>query len=511
MPWWGSSQSKLDTTKVSVITDLTITPNELGRGSFGVVYEAVYKGKPCVVKEIHNFLIQHSGGHSSLQALYMEINTLSLLKHPSIVQFLGVHLKGGIPLLVMEKMWRNLASFLGGKQDNRLPLFVKVHILYDVICGLQYLHGQEKPIVHRDITANNVLLTENLEAKIGDLGLAKVVEPTLANPGQTLSTAPGNLSHMPPEATEHKPVYNETLDVFSFGCVTVHTVTEKFPTPTDQYKPSEKTFIKVSEIERRKEFLDELRNDSPCLHTLTLKCLQNDPTLRPAASWICNEFQMYITELETESPQITNYKQDKYSLVQSLQMYQSKEPDLEQKLHFTKAELEQLKLAYQHEKQEKDLLQSQLAEKEELVQDMKAKIERQNELCKETVQYSKDNLLKQSQFLLADCISMLSMEVKEKDTKIQQLEQKALILFTEVKDRDEKIQSETLLLSNKLKEKDNEVQKLESETVELGKIFTSERESLKHKILLLQQELSSSQRKVLSLQQTIKLLQEGMD
>jgi len=88
-----------------------------------------------------------------------------------------------------------------------------------------------------------VLLAENFEAKIADLGLAKVVEPLTE---QMLC----NLSHMPPEATKHKPVYNETLDVFSFSCVAIHTITEKFPTPTDQYKLSEQSFIKVSEIER---------------------------------------------------------------------------------------------------------------------------------------------------------------------------------------------------------------------------------------------------------------------
>jgi len=41
---------------------------------------------------------------------------------------------------------------------------------------------------------------------------------------------------MPPEAREHKPVYNQSLDLFSLGCVIIHTITEKFPMPADQYK-----------------------------------------------------------------------------------------------------------------------------------------------------------------------------------------------------------------------------------------------------------------------------------
>lgn len=62
-----------------------------------------------------------------------------------------------------------------------------------------------------------------------------------------------------------------------------------------------------------------------------------------------------------------------------------------------------------------------------------------------------------------------------------------------------------------MKEKDDQVEKLESKTLALGKIFMAERESLQHKIKSLQQQLSSSTREMLSLQQTVSLLQEGKD
>jgi len=68
----------------------------------------------------------------------------------------------------MERLWKDLYTLLE-EQPNQLPLLVKACILYDVTCGLQYLHGQEKPIVHHDITAKNVLLNTNFEAKIADL------------------------------------------------------------------------------------------------------------------------------------------------------------------------------------------------------------------------------------------------------------------------------------------------------------------------------------------------------
>ena len=109
--------------------------------------------------------------------------------------------------------------------------------------------------------------------------------------------------------------------------------------------------------------------------------------------------------------------------------------------------------------------------------------------------------------MLADCVGMLSTEVRNKDAKIQELEQKVLTLSTDVKGKSNKIQE----FENKWKEKDDQVEKLENETLALGKIFTAERESLQHKIKSLQQELSSSKREMLSLQQTISLLQEGKD
>ena len=59
---------------------------------------------------------------------------------------------------------------------NQLPLLIKTHILYGVACGLQYLRGQNKPVVHHNLWANNILLTENMDAKITDLGHAKVLE-----------------------------------------------------------------------------------------------------------------------------------------------------------------------------------------------------------------------------------------------------------------------------------------------------------------------------------------------
>ena len=196
---------------------------------------------------IHPFL-----KHEKLEIFVREINILSTLKHPSIVQFLGVYFmdKSHTPILVMEMMWKNLYDLLK-EQPYQLFLLSKAHILYDVACGLQYLHSQKKPVVHRDLCPSNILLNENFIAKIADLGQAK---PLHNESAQKLSTAPGNVAFMAPETLKKKPTYDTKLDVFSIGCTFIHLVTEKFPAPTDQFVESqglEGSFHKVTEADRR--------------------------------------------------------------------------------------------------------------------------------------------------------------------------------------------------------------------------------------------------------------------
>jgi len=81
--------------------------------------------------------------------------------------------ESGLPVMVMEKMQEGMTS-LAEKHDNTL-LLVKLSILHDVSLGLKYLHGRNPPIVHQDLTPNDILVTPQLVAKITDLGVAKTM------------------------------------------------------------------------------------------------------------------------------------------------------------------------------------------------------------------------------------------------------------------------------------------------------------------------------------------------
>ena len=189
-------------------------------------------------------------------------------------------------MLVMEHLPYTLYKLLEKRQ-------VKHHysILLDVANGLNYLHQRHPPIIHRDLTAKNVLVTSYNMAKISDLGMSKSVKK------QHLTTMPGNANMMPPEALEHNPVYDHTLDIFSFGCLILHVLTGQIPVPTPQYVPKPNdpdSFSRVSEWDRRVNYVKQVSDDY--LLAIAKQCLEDKPSERPNIANVVQKFQgQYLT------------------------------------------------------------------------------------------------------------------------------------------------------------------------------------------------------------------------
>ena len=208
-----------------------------------------------------------------------EVLLHSQQRHPNIVQLIGVYYppRSQLPMLVMEYLPLSLTQCL---EREELPLQMKYSILVDVAKGLCYLHGKRPPIVHRDLTANNVLLTSSYSAKISDLGVSRLADTFKKH---HLTTAPGNAMVMPPEALEDNPVYDHKLDVFSYGCLILHVLTGQFRQPTKEFVPEpgkEKSFTKVSEWDRRSNYIKDIPKENELL-PLAKQCLTDAPTGRP--------------------------------------------------------------------------------------------------------------------------------------------------------------------------------------------------------------------------------------
>ena len=274
--------------------------DELGRGAYGRVYAVKYCETVCAAKEIHSILVEGVGQvqmQRTIELFMRECRQCSTLRHPNVIQFLGVYyptVTGGadgmrLPVMVMEMMADNLASFV--EKHEKIPVHIKYSIVHDVSLGLCYHHNHDPPIVHRDLSPNNILLTAHHVAKISDLGVAKVIK---ADSRKTMTKAPGTVDFMPPEAFAKSPVYGPSMDVFSFAGIILHTFDQQWPSSSEQveFDPKTRTRVALSEIERRQQYLDKMIGEAKVLRPLVEECLDDDPAVRPTIATICERIQM---------------------------------------------------------------------------------------------------------------------------------------------------------------------------------------------------------------------------
>ena len=279
-----------------------------------MIYAAQYHGKECAAK------IAYSRSDNNLQkSLKEESKLLVTLRHPCIIQLVGIFFRKNdptSPVILMEKMCLNLMEFLANKRSFQ----DKLTILHDVACGLCYIHS--KNIIHCDLTGNNILLTNNIHARIADFGQAVIYDPNSKN---SLPTNPGNVHHMPPEASQHNATYSTKLDVFSFGCVMIHTITQEFPIPNyDVYvETSNKgSYEKLPEVNRRSVLIEKLKRDpnGAKLCKTVVDCLQDHPDNRPTAEILHSQLRHCLekhTKIETDIHSKMSFK-DSINCIQKL-------------------------------------------------------------------------------------------------------------------------------------------------------------------------------------------------
>ena len=268
------------------LTGVRVTDRELGHGSYATVLELEYMGLKCAGKKIHELLLRQGDTSYTVHRFEEECHLLSQVRHPNIVQFLGVYFQQGMqaPILVMEFLPTNLTSCI--EQYSILPKEISYSILHDVALGLCYLHSQTPPIIHRDLSSNNVLLTPNTTAKISDLGVARILNLTPLQVSHMTQT-PGTPAYMPPEVMVASPKYDTSVDEFSYGILMIHMFSGRWPEPQVGPVHAEPggRIIPVSEAERREVFLRAIGDGHP-LMDLIRKCIDNYPQSRAHASEI---------------------------------------------------------------------------------------------------------------------------------------------------------------------------------------------------------------------------------
>ena len=128
----------------------------LGTGAYGQVCKATLDELPCAAKLLHPILVDPNNPRNRTR-FEQECRFLSEIRHPNIVQYLGVGQDGetGLPVLLMELMDDSLTHFLE-QSEEPLAYHVQVNISHDIALAVAFLHLNR--IVHRDLSSNNVLL-----------------------------------------------------------------------------------------------------------------------------------------------------------------------------------------------------------------------------------------------------------------------------------------------------------------------------------------------------------------
>ena len=267
------------------LNGVTVTDREMGHGVCTTVLELEYMGLKCAGKMINEVLLRQGGASYTVRHFEEECRLLSQTRHPNILQFLGVHFQQGVPapILVMEFLPTNLTSCI--EQYGVLPKEISYSILHDVALGLCYLHSQTPPIIHRDLSSNNVLLTPNMTAKISDLGVARMLNVTPLQVSWMIHRRTNPF--MPLEVMTIFTNYDTSIDVYSYGILMNHMFSGRWP-DSPQVGPSQvegDQLILVTEAERREVFLRGIGNDHPLMDLIS-RCINNDPKCRPHASEI---------------------------------------------------------------------------------------------------------------------------------------------------------------------------------------------------------------------------------
>ncbi|NXC94261.1 NEK5 kinase, partial [Certhia familiaris] len=267
---------------------------QIGEGSFGKIFLA--KGKmdnePCVIKEINLTKMPVKEKEASEK----EVILLAKMKHANIVTFYASLQEKNKLYIVMEYcdggdlMKRiNMQHGVLFDEDQILSWFVQISL------GLKHIH--DKKILHRDVKAQNVFLSNNGKvAKLGDFGIARQLNSTT----EFAHTCVGTPYYLSPEICENRP-YNNKTDIWSLGCVLYELCALKHPVSTFQGNSLHELVLKIC----RGRFQPVSPNYSYDLRILISQLFKISPRDRPSINSILRKPFLQKFVLSYLPPEVT--------------------------------------------------------------------------------------------------------------------------------------------------------------------------------------------------------------
>ncbi|ONK74858.1 uncharacterized protein A4U43_C03F10850 [Asparagus officinalis] len=272
-------------------TDNFAGERKLGQGGFGEVYKGLLNNEDVAIKRVS------AGSKQGKKEYISEVKIISRVRHRNLVQLVGWCHKQSEFLLVYKFMPNGSLDAHLYNQEKFLPWPERYKIALGLASCLLYLHEEwEQCVVHRDIKPSNVMLDSEFEAKLGDFGLARLVDHEIGS--QTTMLA-GTMGYLAPESIETGRARKES-DVYSFGIVALEIACGRKPVEFGKIKLLEwvwelygKRMIFEAADERLKMDFDEKEMEQ--LMVVGLWCAHPDHILRPS-------IRQAISALKFESP-----------------------------------------------------------------------------------------------------------------------------------------------------------------------------------------------------------------
>ncbi|CAI9107564.1 OLC1v1006947C1 [Oldenlandia corymbosa var. corymbosa] len=276
----------------------------IGKGGFGSVYKAALPNGQIVAVKRLNVLDSNDIPLTSRRSFENEIRTLTEVRHRNIIKLHGFCSKWGTMYLVYEYIEKgSLGKLLYDDQKaTELDWSKRVRIVQGLAHALAYLHHDcSPPIVHRDVSINNILLESGFEPRLSDFGTAKLLSSDSSN----WTTVAGSYGYMAPELALTMQV-TEKCDVYSFGVVALEVMMGKHPgdlmislsSATKLSNPD--TYLKDILDQRLPPPFGNSAEEVVFLVTLALACTRTTPETRPTMRFVAQELsastQPYLPE-----------------------------------------------------------------------------------------------------------------------------------------------------------------------------------------------------------------------
>lgn len=260
-------------------TDNFSHENLIGEGGYSEVYKGhLQDGQIIAVKRLIR------GTPEEMTADFLsELGILVHVNHPNISNVIGYGVEGGMHLVLPLSHHGSLASLLSG-QKEKLDWRIRYNIALGTAAGLSYLHeGCQRRIIHRDIKAANILLSEDFEPRISDFGLAKWLPDQWTN--LTVSQFEGTFGYLAPEVFMDGLV-DEKTDVYAYGVLLLEIITGR--PALDESQQSLVMWAKPLINSKNAEKLLDPHLDGACdleqlndIVWIASQCINQSPTERP--------------------------------------------------------------------------------------------------------------------------------------------------------------------------------------------------------------------------------------